>query len=250
MKSKIITIYVIFMVLLINIFLPLFTIDAKQQAKEESNSFRKLKLVPDQIEVGDLLFMDIKPFWCKIFPQMAAESNPGRANDHVVMYIGNNTFIESNDYSGWFFWKKDGVQETHILLFALWATNLTIGKVNGADYNVRQKAVSFAINQTGCRYQWAWPKMSNYMSWHSNPNLTNTSNPFYEKYYYPEDQYVNFWTCAELVWAAYLHQEIQLDGLNLSGDDGEHYWVGNDSLRASENLTLLDYRNQKSLEYN
>jgi len=249
MKAKTAFACVILMILLLSTLLPLSNSKAKSQAKQEINNINKLRLVSEHLEVGDLLFMDVKPIWCRIFSQMDAEEMEGRANDHVAMYIGDNMFIETNDYSGWFPWKKDGVQKTHILLFALWATNLTIGKVNGADYNTRQKAISFAINQTGCMYQWGWPNMSNYMSWHANPNITNASSPFYEKYHYPEDQYVDFWYCSELVWAAYLHQEIQLDGLNLSDNEG-HYWIGCDSLLASEKLTVCDYWNQKSLEYN
>ena len=182
MKIKVISTLIIIFFLLIAIFFPLFSTEARTHMAQDATIINKIRLVPNQLEVGDLLFMDIKPFWCQIFSQMQAESNLGRANDHVAMYIGNNLFIEANDYSGWFFWKKDGVQKTHILLFSIWATNLTIGKVNNANYNTRQKAISFALNQTGCRYQWGWPNMSNYMSWHANPNITDITNPFYEKY--------------------------------------------------------------------
>lgn len=199
---------------------------------------------PTNLEVGDILFFDIKPFVTFFEPNIS-----GFSNDHVVMYLGvdylgRNMFVESIDYTSldlnlpW-----NGVQKTAWWIFLLYADlrTITIGKVHATD-GQKEGAKWFALSRLGEHYQWAWPNDWRYESWHANPVLTDTNNPFYEKYYYPNDPYSNQWTCAELVWAAYLHQGIELGSEAYQDPDYNNetfFYVGIDTIKNSDNITMV-----------
>ena len=199
---------------------------------------------PTNLEVGDILFFDIKPF-ITLFEHNIS----GFSNDHVIMYLGTdypsiNMFVESIDYTSldlnlpW-----NGVQKTAWWIFLLYADlrTITIGKVHASD-DQKQQAKQFALSHIGEHYQWSWQDDWRYESWHANPVLTDQSNPFYEKYYYPNDPYSNQWTCAELAWAAYLHQGIELGSEPYHDPDYNNetfFYVGPDTIKNSDNITMV-----------
>jgi uncharacterized protein YycO len=139
----------------------------------------------------------------------------------------------------------NGVQKTPWWFFFFYVdiSTITIGKVNATN-DQKQQAIRFALSRLGDRYQWAWHDDRRYESWHANPVLTDQHNPFYDKYYYPDDSYFNQWTCAELVWAAYLHQGIELDSEPFRYSDPDYnnetfFYVGNDEISNSDNITIV-----------
>ncbi|MCK4349054.1 MAG: hypothetical protein KAW47_10595 [Thermoplasmatales archaeon] len=185
------------------------------------------------LELGDILFMNIKPEIVDLFNITF--------NVHMAMYVGNNKFIESADYSisnkenmnihlPNSALLKNGVQFSPKTWMKLVYENFTIGKVTTATPNQKQDAVDFAISQQDKPYQWY------YESYHANPNITDLTNPFYEKYNYSEDPYIDYWYCSELVWASYLQQSIELDSMpncidyNPTPPPECFYWVGVDDL--------------------
>ncbi len=203
---------------------------------------------PTNLEVGDLLFFDIKPF---LALYVHIHNITGFSNDHVIMYLGtdekgSHVFIESNDYTSLDLnLRINGVQTTKWWVFLLYVyfQSITIGKVHATN-DQKQHAIQFAMSHRGDRYQWGWSNDSKYESWHANPVITDPQNPYYEQYYYPDDPYFNQWTCAELVWAAYLHQEIELDSNPVAYPDPDFnnqtfFYVGNNDLRHSENITIV-----------
>lgn len=200
------------------------------------------RCMPSSLQLGDLFFFDVKQSIRNLF-HLPPEIE-GFSNDHVAMYIGGHRFIESIDYSFFgAFDYLDGVQITPWWVFALFVdySTITIGKVN-ASFVEKIHAICFALKQLNEPYQYAWMNFTPYHSWHANPDLTNPANPFYEKYNYPDDPYVDYWTCAEFVWASYLHQGINLDSTaypHLDSTDGQYYYyVGPDDILNSENITL------------
>ncbi len=199
---------------------------------------------PNNLEKGDLLFYDLRPFISLFEP-----TNPGFADDHVIMYTGRNSigrhiFIEATDYTSIDLdLAINGVQKTPWIIIYCIANprTLTIAKVH-ADQNQKQQAINFTLSNLGEHYQWAWPNNWRYESWHANPDITNTSNPFYDKYYYPDDPCVDQWTCSELVWAAYLHQGIQIDSTPITDPDPDFnnesfFYVGTTDILNSTNVT-------------
>ena len=111
--------------------------------------------VPSYLKVGDILFYDLKPSAIKImekrdhFPLFIA---PGFSNDHCMMYIGNNKFIESCPY----YYDQQhhryyGVVITPYELIFLFATNITFASVNTTQ-KIRNNAVDWAKNKLGTAY--------------------------------------------------------------------------------------------------
>jgi uncharacterized protein YycO len=163
------------------------------------------------LELGDILFMNIKPQFVKLFNLYF--------NVHMAMYIGDNMFVESADYrvlkdlkdkSLFKFLSEiklfeNGVQFSPKSWMKLIYENFTLGRVRNVTSRQKQAAVGFALDQYRDPYQWTKG------CWHANPNLVDPGNPFYEKYHFPEDPYIDYWYCSELVWACYLHQGIELD---------------------------------------
>ena len=101
---------------------------------------------------------------------------PG-AWDHAAIYIGNNLQVEA--WGG-------GVRIMPVEI-ALTASGAAIYRVDASD-SVKQRAVDFCLTQLGKQFDIFlafWPGSKN-----KNSNL---------------------WYCSELVWAAYIHQGIDLD---------------------------------------
>jgi len=185
---------------------------------------------PLDIEFGDILFMDVRPFWQELFD---LPSNMGEHNDHVAMYIGLNRFIESSDYTPWAGGYLDGVQISPWWWMNLVYCDFTVGTVTSATQGNKLAAVCFAISRLGQQYQHTYQGYDPYHSWHANPDIDDPESP----YYYPDDPYINYWYCSELVWAAYLRQGINTDSTP-GPIDGQHYLVSPDDMLNSSNITF------------
>jgi uncharacterized protein YycO len=151
--------------------------------------------VPSYVQIGDILFCDIKPTIDKIgqrFKQLQIITTSGYSNDHVALYIGNNRFIESAPYlyrplrKNWL-----GVVITPLRFINLWATNITYGSVINITLQERKAAVKWAFKQIGSPYQ------INCSHKNHNPND-------------PQDRLSHYWFCSELIWAAYYNQNIKI----------------------------------------
>lgn len=126
-------------------------------------------VVPYYLDEGDLMFMDLKPgySWKSL--------NKGNSNDHVAMYMGDNTFIES-DHSG--------VHNRSYGDFFEYYQNFTYWEVDATELE-KSDAIDFAINQLGSSYQYC------------NESVRKIADP--------DDGHwtADIWYCSELVWAAY-----------------------------------------------
>jgi len=209
----------------------------------KNNNSNKFLSIPSYLKKGDILFCDIKPIWCKFF---GFNGNKGYSNDHCAMYIGNNRFIEASVYLPILFGphKNDklGVVVSHKFILNLWATNFTFGYVNNATSEQIEGAIKWAKKQLLSPYQWSWPNLDNYQSWHGCPNSNGTTfDPDGNKFY---ECYSGYWYCAELVWAAYLSQSNNLSigsmWIKDEQDDGNYHWVVSPrSIRNDENNFTL-----------
>ena len=197
--------------------------------------------VPSIVRSGDIAFCDIRP--------LLGELVPGYANDHVLMYAGNNRFIEATPIFPWIYkgskgWDlcKLGVLNTSIFFLNLWATNIIYGKVNNSNESQRDVAVNWAESQRGHPYQYIfnppWPFHKH--SWWSCPNTNGTTyNPDTGTYF--KEEYYDYWYCTELIWAAYKHCDGN-SGIDIGAiwhydkkDDSWHWWIG-----AGELLNNVD----------
>jgi len=182
------------------------------------------------VQVGDIIFMEVRNFWQELFD---LPSNDGEHNDHVAMYIGLNRFIESNDYTAWEGGYLDGVQISPWWWMNVVFCDFTVGRVDSATTNQKLEAVAFSLSQIGETYQHSYPNYEPYHSWHANPDIDDPGSP----YYYPDDPYINYWYCTEIVWAAYLHQGINTDSTP-EPVDGIHYLVTPDDMLNSDEILL------------
>ena len=241
MKNKVMKKGIIFGLLIVTIILmtPTFIIASGTQEQIQFTS---------DLEPGDILFMDVRSFWLNIFPYAHIK---GYSNDHCALYIGKplsfNWFVESSNYTILSIIDYlDGVQISPKWWLDIFFTNYTYAKVNPATKNQKQQAIDFAIGQIPEPYQDGWVNLPSYDSWHANPDLTDPQNPYYEKYYFPNDPYIDYWTCAELVWAAYLQQEVEIDSTPYleydSIEEDYFYYVGTNDIRNSENVTIYQYQ--------
>jgi uncharacterized protein YycO len=174
---------------------------------------------PAYLQKGDLLFCDYKPDFESFARSLNIQihhpiTTHGPHNDHVAMYIGNDMFIEACPYfydgekQAWI-----GVVTTHIGTFHLWAENITYGVLSNVTKEQREGAVSWALSQIGQPYQ------ENIFPLNDDP--TDTDDP-------ASDQ----WFCSELVWAAYLHQGVELDEPSFT--------VTPSSILVNEHITLKE----------
>ncbi len=179
--------------------------------------------LPEDFKVGDLIFIESVSFW----------HNVCNGWDHVAMYIGDNLFIEANNYSeipkpigG-----TVGVQITPLWKYQLWIQYCTFATVKSANESQRMAAVEWAKEQLGDdNFQTAWGDGS----WWANANPNDKSDPDASNFY-----------CAELIWAAYYNTsngEIDLDvkpgPLPPPSGDGIHFAVSPQEIERDENVSL------------
>lgn len=203
----------------------------------QKKSCEQSSFIPDSLQFGDIIFMDVKPIITKLFDVHVVK---GFSNDHCAFYIGNNWFIETSDYSMSKLNLFNGVQFTPMWFYRCWAYNFTYGRVNNASSSQKNQAFIFLLKQFKEPYQYGWPGFDDYMSWHSNPDIDDPNSP----YYYPDDPYLNYWYCSELIWASYLHQNINLDAtpdpIWDPYENGNYYLASVNDLRNSENVTMFN----------
>ncbi|MFE3845974.1 NlpC/P60 family protein [Thermoplasmatota archaeon] len=225
-KNKLISIFVIEVIIFSFLF-----INPVSGNKLELKNFEinKQPVLPKNIKIGDLVFIESISFFHNICNSW----------DHVAMYIGNNQFIEANDYSsipppigG-----TSGVQITPLWKYKLWTQYCTFGTVKNTSENQRQAAVNWAIDQIeDGNFQKCWGDGS----WWANANPNDKNDPDSNK-----------WYCAELIWAAYYNTSngtIDLDitpgPLQPPTGDGIHYAVNPQNI-ASHNDIII-YANKEA----
>ena len=106
------------------------------------------------LKVGDIVFCDMKEETVELLKKLGRDRPdiPGPSNDHVLMYIGKNRFIESNEY----FYRPlkkayVGVVIIPAWFLNIWATNFTYGTVDTTQEK-RNAAVKWAKSQIGTQY--------------------------------------------------------------------------------------------------
>jgi hypothetical protein len=202
----------------------------------QKKSYEQSSSVPESLQFGDIIFMDVRPVIGDIFD---VHSNKGFSNDHCAFYIGHNWFIEASDYSMSKLNLFNGVQFTPMFFYRCWAHNFTYARIINASSSQKYQAFKFYLKQFREPYQYGWPGFEDYMSWHCNPDIDNTSSP----YYYPDDPYLNYWYCSEIIWSSYLHQNINLDATPDPVWDpvecGYYYLASVNDIRNSENVTMF-----------
>ena len=153
------------------------------------------KHVPSFLRIGDILFCDVKTSmmnYAKELNYLPLYFFPGYSNDHCMMYIGNNKFIESCPY----YFQSDTNQYTGVVitpyeLIFLWATNITFGTVNTSQ-QIRNGAVEWAKHQLGSPYgkegfycgELIWQA---YHSRHLTLNYTYLSYHYSYNAFYPQE---------------------------------------------------------------
>ena len=153
MKQRVFAVFVINILLFSSFLISLSSTSASNNthsvlAYSTNLSMRALKK-------GDLVFCDVKPIISRISTNIGKgrlQSTGGYSDDHVLMYIGNNKFIESCPYfynplkSDWI-----GVIITPLIILKTWATNFTYGRVDTTQEN-KNDAISWAKTQLGKPY--------------------------------------------------------------------------------------------------
>jgi hypothetical protein len=156
-------------------------------------------VVPDYVKPGDILFCEVKD----------KDYEPGW--DHVAMYIGDNEFIEAAP--------EVGVWITNLNIFHIWAKDITYGTVKTATTAQRQNAIKFAKDQLGKPYD---PYKCFFMPWYKRPKDPSPNT--------------EAWSCAELVWAAYYNQGIDIDR------DGDRIpYVGTTEISSDDDVEMYTY---------
>ncbi len=130
---------------------------------------------PSEAMPGDIFFCEWRHY----------DTDPGW--DHVALYIGNGSIVEATPAG-------DGVVRiVEVSYLAPYTEAIRYGRVATANASQREAAVAFAMSQLGTPYQ------------HLNVlrlMLNRSKDP---------DGEATAWYCTELVWAAYWHQDINLD---------------------------------------
>jgi uncharacterized protein YycO len=219
-KNKLNALFLI-LIIFISIFLTLPT--SGNPIEKNKIILNKQPILPENFQIGDLIFIESISFFHNICNSW----------DHVAMYIGNNQFIEANDYSGIPspIGGTCGVQITPLWKYKLWTQYCTFGTVKNISEKQRKTAVDWAKEQIGDgNFQKCWGNGS----WWANPNPNDKNDPDSTN-----------WYCAELIWAAYYNTSngtIDLDitpgPLQPPSGDGIHLAVNPQNI-ASHNKILL-----------
>jgi hypothetical protein len=198
--KKILTFNIIFILFFSSISFSLFS----EQSIAGNNS-EEAAFSIDNLEIGDIVFCDVRPIVIEIAPFLGIhriDVTEGFSNDHVVMYIGNNKFIEACPY----FYQplKEqyiGVVITQWLLLKSWATNFTYGSVDTTEEKIKG-AIKWAKTQIGKPY--------------------GTSDGYF---------------CGELIFHAFESQDVRL---KITWDGVEHdAWVPM-AMRVADNIMMKD----------
>ena len=148
---------------------------------------------------GDLLFMDYVPTAIVI----NNVSKHIRSNDHVALYIGQRQgFPGVWCVSAGLTYTDKGVDyvDLQTYLDTEKVNNLTIGRVITANETQRNAAILWATQHIGDSYQ-------NWGVFPPRGGPQKCSNPTSLLFPFTRDT----WYCAELVWAAYYNQGIDID---------------------------------------
>lgn len=187
------------------------------------SSFQNRIMLPDELTIGDFLFVESIPTWSNFYESW----------DHVAMYIGDNLFIETNDYSALPhpIGKQKGVQITPLWKYGFWAQYYAFGLLQNVTMDQRRAAVDWALaQQHEGNFQASWKNNS----WWANPNPHDTSDPN-----------AGNWYCSEFPWAAYYNTSngtINLDATPgprpLPMGDGMHLSVMAQDIANHENVVI------------
>ena len=177
---------------------------------KKTESFPKinmLSIAPSYLQPGDLVCCEIWDFWTIIGGH---DVNPGEEGyfDHIAIYMGKGRISAKGEFIPNKIFGIDYVIEatylpfprvryTPLLLLQIYS-KLYYAKVTDANESVRNGAIEFAQSRLGDKYQHFW--YAEGISWHANSNPDD-----------PNDINSNKWYCAELVWASYFNQGIDLD---------------------------------------
>ncbi len=175
-------------------------------ATDNSTSVEKMT-VPEGVEIGDLVLVDIRG------DQGNPWKRPGLFNEHSAIYIGNGTLIEANGV----------VRYRNLTQFCQWCKNYIFLRVKTANESQRIAAAEWAKSKIGTAYQvffdfpWFGLKIAD----------TNRKFPT-----------ANLLYCAELLWASYYNQGIDIDR------DGWTYpcWVTPNDILYDDDVEMI-YRN-------
>lgn len=149
---------------------------------------------PDFLQKGDLVFCEIRPTLVKWLHGHNVETG----FDHVAIYIGNHYGID---------WVVEAtylplpiVRFTPLILLQLYST-VQYAAVKDANNTVKRAAMNFAVSQNGKPYQHILKLPDDDLfRWNANNQPNDSIDP-----------YSKCWYCAELVWASYYNQGIDLD---------------------------------------
>jgi len=160
--------------------------------------------VPAGVEIGDLILVDIR------LNQANPWKRPGLFNEHCAIYIGNDTLIEANGV----------VRYRNFTQFSTWCRNYVFLRVKTANASQRIAAAEWAKGKIGTGYQvffdFPWFGLK----------IADTSRKF---------PTADILYCAELLWASYYHQGIDIDR------DGwaYPYWVTPNDILNDDDVEII-----------
>lgn len=196
---------------------------------EKTIDFFQNSVAPSELVPGDLVFCEVKDNLVKYFKAHDVESG----FDHIAMYIGKKfgmDFVIEATYI-----PTPKVKYTPLIILKLYGS-LTFGKVTAADEVTRDGALNFAKSQLGRPYQHISNLPENDpFRWHANSDPDDTVDP-----------YSDWWYCAELIWASYYNQGIDLDTIYPENRDN-NYVDGYGYLRFVSPQNIFNSANSSKL---
>lgn len=174
------------------------------------NPLETIYHVPANVLIGDLIFIDLNHYTVNL-------SFLGW--DHVAIYIGNDQFIDA--------FLQEGVRITNLTAYMQLGVQIAYGHVSHSTPERRTGAVHFAKSQLGKSYQ--------YFSW----NFTSYDTLFNTIAYRcnrikDADPNSDAWYSAELVWATYLHQGIDIEKNGFLPP----FWVWPSQISSDNNIIM------------
>lgn len=172
---------------------------------EKKIDFFQSSVAPSELIPGDLVFCEVKDILVKYFKAHDVKTG----FDHVAMYIGKKFGMDYVIEATYLPTPK--VRYTPLILLKFYSS-LKFGRVTAADQVARDGALAFVKSQLGRSYQ----HLTNLpeddpFRWHANSNPDD-----------PVDPYSDCWYCAELVWASYYNQGVDLDPIYPENRDNNY----------------------------